>query len=193
MDQAAYELPTQPRRKRRLMIAILLGSAIAMLGAATMSLAVFTDQNSNSGSWSTGTIVLGLNPASTVFTESGIMPGASGSQTVTVSNTGTGDLRYAMSTSATNPDSKGLRSKLTLSIDEGACPSSGTNVYSGTLAGAAFGSAAQGVDTGDRDLAAGTSEDLCFSWSFPLGSGNGYQNASTTATFTFDAEQTKNN
>ncbi len=192
MDQAAYDLPARPRRKRRLMIAILLGSSIAMLGAATMSLAVFTDQDTSTGTWTTGTIVLGLTPTTT-FNASGIMPGDTGSQTVTVENNGTGDLRYAMTTSAGNADGKGLASQLTLSIDEGDCTSPGTNLYSGPLGTANFGSSLAGADPGDRDVLAGNSDALCFSWTFPKSSGDAFQNAKTTATFTFDAEQTKNN
>ena len=38
-----------------------------------------------------------------------------------------------------------------------------------------------------------TNEILCFRASLPLTTGTAYQSASTTATFTFDAEQTANN
>ncbi len=192
MVQAAYDLPSRPRRKRRLMLVALIGSSLAMLGAASMSLAVFTDQDTNSGTWTTGTIVLNASP-STVFSVPAAMPGDSATQTVNVKNNGTGDLRYAMTTSADNADGKGLASQLTLSIDAGACGSTTGNLYSGSLGGAEFGDPATGADSGDRDLAAGDTDQLCFSWAFPSGSDNGFQNASTTATFTFDAEQTQNN
>jgi hypothetical protein len=66
--------------------------------------------------------VLGVSP-STTFSATDIMPGDSGSQTVTVSNTGTGDLRYAMTSSATNADGKGLRGQLALTVEAGACGS----------------------------------------------------------------------
>jgi hypothetical protein len=36
-------------------------------------------------------------------------------------------------------------------------------------------------------------ETLCFKVELPLATGNLFQTAATTATFTFDAEQTKNN
>jgi hypothetical protein len=179
-------------KRRRALIVMLLSSSLAMLGAGAMSLAVFTDSQAASGSWSAGTVVLGVSP-STAFTASGIMPGDQGSQTVTVDNTGTGDLRYAMTSSATNDDAKGLAAQLDLTVQAGTCAAPGATLYSGSLDGASFGDPAQGGDAGDRDVAAGASDDLCFSWSFPLDSGNAYQGAATTATFTFDAEQTANN
>jgi hypothetical protein len=191
MNQAQSD-NARPRRRRRLILAVLLTSSLATLGAGAMSLAVFSDSQTTDGSWSAGTIVLGVSP-STTFSATDIMPGDSGSQTVTVSNAGTGDLRYAMTSSATNGDGKGLRAQLTLTVEAGTCGSTTGTLYSGALNGAAFGDPTNGPDAGDRDLAAGGSEDLCFSWDFPLGSGNGYQGATTDATFTFDAEQTANN
>ncbi|MFZ0322923.1 MAG: TasA family protein [Actinomycetes bacterium] len=177
---------------RRAMLAIVLGSSLAVLGAGAMSLAVFTDSDSNGATWTTGTIILGVSPTA-VFTPGVVMPGDFDSQTITVANTGTGALRYAMSSSATNTDNKGLASQLTLTIDAGPCGSTTGSIYSGTLQGAAFGSSAQGADAGDRPVAAGASEQLCFAWDLPLGTTDAFQNANTTATFTFNAEQTKNN
>ena len=45
----------------------------------------------------------------------------------------------------------------------------------------------------DRVLAAAGTEVLCFYVSLPIGAGNTLQGATTTTTFTFDAEQTANN
>ena len=42
-------------------------------------------------------------------------------------------------------------------------------------------------------LASGANETLCFRVTLPSGTGNPYQAATTTTTFTFDAEQTANN
>ena len=194
MDQPANDHGSKRRqRRRRALVVVLLTSALATLGAGAMSLAVFTDSQATTGAWTTGTIVLGVSP-STAFSASNILPGASGSQDITVSNSGTGALRYALSTSATNTDSKGLAAQLTLTINAGTCASPGAVVYAtGALGSAAFGSNAQGAQAGDRSLAAGANENLCFAWSFPLSSGNGFKNAATTATFTFDADQTSNN
>ena len=192
MDQHDYDRSASRRRKRRrALVAILLAASVATLGAGAMSLAVFTDTTATDGTWSTGTIILGVDAGAT-FTASGILPGDSGTKTINVSNDGTGDLRYSLSTNASN-DGSSLADQLALTVREGACPSVGAVVYNGALADAAWGDPAQGVQADERELAAGTSEDLCFAWDFPLGSDNTYQDATTTATFTFDAEQVRNN
>lgn len=193
MDQLQFDVLANGRRKRRRAgLAILMSTALATFGAGAVSLAVFSDTDTQDADWTTGTVVLDVSTA-TAFTASDIMPGDQGTRTVTVANSGTGDLRYAMTSSATNDDGKGLAGQLDLTIRAGSCAAPGATLYDATLAGAAFGDPAQGDDAGDRDVAAGASEDLCFSWSFPLSSGNGYQSASTTATFTFDADQTDQN
>ncbi len=193
MDQFTQDYaPARRRGRRRMLVAMLLASSLATVGAGAMSLAVFTDSATANGSWSAGTVTLGVSPT-TAFTATGIMPGDSGSQTIVVSNSGTGDLRYAMTSSSDNADSKGLAAQMTLVVTAAACGSSGTQLYSGSLDGAGFGNPAQGADAGDQNVAAGGSQSLCFAWTFPLASGNGYKNASTSTVFTFDAEQTKNN
>ena len=71
----------------------------------------------------------------------------------------------------------------------------GDLVYGGTgetLADGFIGDATPGGDTGDRTLAASDSEDLCFKVTLPSDA-IGPMAAATTATFTFDAEQTTNN
>lgn len=51
----------------------------------------------------------------------------------------------------------------------------------------------QGGQAGDRTLAAGTNEALCFYVKLPDATGNTHENASTATTFAFEAEQTANN
>ena len=55
-----------------------------------------------------------------------------------------------------------------------------------------MGDATQGADAGDRVLTASANETLCFRVELPLAS-TGPEGTSSTATFTFDAEQTVNN
>ena len=71
----------------------------------------------------------------------------------------------------------------------------GTQLFSGTLGASAaiIGNPAPGADAGDRNLNSAASEVLCFRLTLPIGTGNAYQGASSTTTFTFDAEQTANN
>jgi hypothetical protein len=193
MDQVARDpLDVRRRRRRRGLLTTFIGCAALTIGAGVTSLAVFTDTQASDGTWTVGTIDLVTSPV-TVFAVTGIMPGDIGSRTLTVTNNGTGDLRYAMTSSSDNGDGKGLRDQLTLQVRPGACPSVGADLYAGALSGAAFGDPTQGADDGDRALPAGASEDLCFSWSFPLASGNAFQGATVATTFTFDAEQTAGN
>ena len=181
---------TRRRRRRPLLLGGLTLLSLLCLGAGLPSIAVWTDSEGATGAFSTGSVDLTLNPTA-LFSVTGIGPGQSGSATLAVTNSGTMALRYALSTSATNGDSKDLRSQLQLTITAGTCPGSGSPLYgAGALGSAAFGSATQGADTGDRALAAGASENLCFAWSLPSNTANSYQSATTTATFTFAAEQT---
>jgi hypothetical protein len=184
-------LATRHRRQRAAALVLVL-VALATLGTSAATLAVFTGDSSASTSWTTGTIVNGASPT-TVFNAGGMMPADEGSQTVAVANTGTSGLRYAMTSASTDPDGRGLRDQLLLTIRAGACASPGATLYSGALAGASLGSPAQGDDAGDRTVDAGDADDLCFSWVFPATSGPSFQDAATSATFTFAAEQTANN
>ena len=193
MDSGFTPQAANRRRKRR--AAILLAATVCVLaiGATSFSLAIFTDTATTTGAFTAGSIDINTNP-SALFTVPAIFPGDSGSASLTVSNGGTGQLRYAMTTAATNTDGKGLRDQLQLTILAGTCPGVGAPLYgAGALSGALFGNPAQGAQAGDRTLAAGASEDLCFAWSLPGTTGNAYQAATTTATFTFSAEQTANN
>jgi hypothetical protein len=195
MDQLTpAQVPTRRRNRRRMLVAMLFASSLATVGAGAMSLAVFTDSKASSGAWTTGSIILGVAPT-TAFTASGIMPGDTGTQIVAVSNTGTAQLRYAMTTAITG-DTKGLAAQMTLAITTGpvaagAC--TGTSIYSGTLAAAALGDPTQGAQAGDRNVASSATDNLCFQWTFPKASGTAFQAAATNATFTFAAEQTANN
>ena len=174
-------------------LGLLVGSALLTLGSSISTLAVFTDSKSATGTFSTGTVSLTLSPT-TVFTAAAIFPGDSGTQTVAVTNAGTGSLRYAVSTAATNTDGLGLAAQLELTIAAGACPVSATVLYGpAALGSAAVGNPASGNQTGDRVLAGGAGENLCFAWSLPSGTGDAFQGAATTATFTFASEQTANN
>ena len=109
----------------------------------------------------------------------------------------------AVSSTATNADGKGLKDQLVLTIKSGVTTCSnaawgadGSVLYTGDLdgtTGVLIGDPATGADPGDRNLLAGASEVLCFNVTLPLSTGTAFQAATSTATFTFDAEQTKNN
>ena len=165
MDQLVIEHQIERRRKRRRGIVALLSALSALtIGAGSFSLAQFTDQDSSTWSFTTGTIDIESNPA-VMAAITGMMPGDTVADSLTISNAGTADFRYAMSTTATNA----LGDELDLEVREedldGGCDDfdGAVVVAAGTpLDGAAFGSAAQGPDAGDRVLVGGASEVLCF-------------------------------
>jgi hypothetical protein len=182
------------RKRRRGIVALLASLSLFTIGAGSISLAQFTDSTSSTWSFTAGTVDISTNPA-VIAAINAMMPGDNATRALTVTNGGTGDLRYSMSTAATN--ALGDQLQLTIKTEDagGGCAAfTGTAVVGPVaLDGAAFGSSAQGADAGDRVLAAGASEVLCFRVSLALSTGNAYQGATSDATFTFDAEQTANN
>ena len=182
---------------RRLTSLALIAAAIVAAGGSAASLAMFTDTDAlGANAFTTGTISLGLSPTSALLTSSALMPGDNLNGTLVVSNSGTAQLRYAMSSSSTNADAKGLAAQMTLvvkTLGTSCAAFDGTTLYTGALSAAAIGSNAAGAQAGDRSLAGAATETLCFRASLPLASGNAFQNAATTTTFTFDSEQTANN
>lgn len=188
---------------------------VALVGVAANSgtLAVFTDAApSNNNTFTTGTLDLklsdnnetDLDSVSTSVTFTAMAPGDTVTDRIVPTNTGSLALRYAVSASATNADSKGLKDQLVLTIKtiDVTTPGTpcdnfdGTQLYTGDVdstAGKLVGDNAQGAQAGDRTLAATASETLCFRVNLPLATGNTFQNATTTVTFTFDAEQTSSN
>jgi hypothetical protein len=197
--------PEQRRRRRRLLAAIgIAGLSLVTLGSLTTG-ALFTDQEDlGANSFTTGTLVLGLNPTTALFAVNNMAPGDTVARPLDVSAAGTLGLRYALSANATDPDGKALRDQLEFTVYSGvtaaACTAgntaSGTVLFGPAPVGAAstvFGNPAQGNQPGDRTLAAAGNETLCFVADLPLATGNAFQSATTTVSFTFDAEQTKNN
>ena len=180
-----------------------LGVLVALMSMS--ALALFTDTASvPSNAFTTGTVDISTSPTSALVTFSDMAPGDTTTQSLVVTNGGTLALRYAISGTATNTDSKGLKDQLvltikTIDVTTPATPCDnfdGTQLYTGDLdstVGKLVGDSAQGADTGDRPLAASASETLCFRVNLPTATGNAFQNATTTGTFTFDAEQTVNN
>ena len=188
----------------------LLKSGLAFgLSLATVAVvvtgALFTDSASvGANTFATGTVDLTTGPTTALISFSGMAPGDSATQSLSVSNAGTLALRYALSSSATNVDTKALKDQLTLTIKtiDVTLPATpcdnfdGTQLYTGdtdSTAGKLVGDSTQGAQAGDRSLGATDIETLCFRVELPSATGNAFQDAATTVTFTFDAEQTANN
>ncbi len=186
------EPPRESRRRRRGVLALLLGLTTISLGAGMFSLAIFTDSDASTGTFASGTIDITSSPT-VAFTVTAMVPGDSDTQALTIANAGTAALRYAMTAAA--PDVLGGTLTLEVRTLGASCAAfDGTVVLAATtLDGAAIGDPTQGADTGDRTLAAAASEVLCFRVSLPIATGDALQGQSSSATFTFDAEQTANN
>jgi hypothetical protein len=180
--------------KHILISLVAIGVLTSFMGLGGLSL--FTASTNNAGNaFTTGSVDISTNPASAFLTMSAMVPGDSVTAQLTVSNTGTLELRYAVTTAATDADSLHLKDALTLTIKTlgtNCTTFNGTQLYTGTLASGAIGNPAPGGQSGDRTLAASANEVLCFKVELPSGA-TGPEGATTTATFTFAAEQTKNN
>jgi predicted ribosomally synthesized peptide with SipW-like signal peptide len=185
-------------------VLLFVGVVAASLGVA--SNAIFTDSaDVEANVFSTGTVDIETDhPTTAVVTFTNMAPGDStGGQSLTVFNEGSLELRYAVTMTADNEDLKDLYAELDLTIrEEGTdCTTfDGTPLYGPAspflLSGNLIGDPTPGEDTGDQILTTtspGDSKVLCFKVDLPLGAPNDVQDASTTAVFTFEAEQTANN
>jgi Camelysin metallo-endopeptidase len=166
-------------------------------------LAVFTDSQAVGGNtFSTTNVDISTAPASALVTYSAMVPGDQVTAPITVTNGGGADLRYAISSTTTE---NVLAAQLDLTVKSGVATctnagfgASGTVIYAtGDLGSTSVtnlvGDPAQGAQAGDRALVAAANETLCFNVSLPLSTGNAYVSLTSTATFTFAAEQTRNN
>lgn len=189
--------PEERRRRRLLLVLALVALMLPSVFSSAMTLALFGDTATvGNNAFTTGAIDIATSPATALVSFTSMMPGDSVTGTLGISNSGTAQLRYAMTTSTTNADLKALHDAIVLDVRTAGTDCAtfdGASLYSGTLNGASFGSTASGAQTGDRTLAAGVSETLCVRASLPSSTGDAYQNAATAATFSFVAEQTANN
>lgn len=188
--------------QRKLAATVLVLALFVALVSLT-AFGLFTDTASvGSNVFSTGTVDISTAPASAFITFSNMAPGDQVTAPITVSNLGTLDLRYAVRSTTTAGT---LAAQLDLTIKSGVttCTNAGFGATGIVLYAAAdlgsttginvVGDPTQGAQAGDRALVTGASETLCFNVSLPLSTGNAFQNLTTTATFDFLAEQTRNN
>ncbi len=186
----------------RIVATLLVVSVVASF-AVFGTLGIFTDtQNVPANTFSTGTVDISTNPATALVTFSGMAPNDQVTNPITVTNAGSLELRYAV-TSTTTENVLAAQLDLTIKTGVTTCTNagfgaSGTVVYGpadlGSTAGTnIIGNPAQGAQAGDRTLAASANETLCFNVKLPSSSDNSYQGLNTTATFAFQAEQTSSN
>ena len=165
--------------------------------------AMFTDTASVPvNTFTTGTLDISTSPVSALVTFNAMAPGDEVTNPITASNAGTLDLRYAI-TSTTTENVLAAELELTIKTGVTTCTNAsfdtdGTVIYGpGDLGNTTpinlVGDPTQGAQAGDRTLTASNSEVLCFNVEFPITATNASQGITSTATFDFQAEQTKNN
>jgi hypothetical protein len=191
------------RRDRRRIRRSIMILALSLLAPFVLAVsATYTDSEVNDGNtFTSGTVDLGVTPASALVTMANMAPGDAFTRSVEVANSGNMELRYAItSTTTENP----LAAQLVLTVRSGITPANcttanigtGSPVYSGILGTTTgtniAGDPTAGDDTGDRTINGSSNEALCFSVSLPVGVTSAAA-STTTATFAFVAEQTANN
>jgi hypothetical protein len=174
---------------RRALVA--LATVLVAVGLTVASGATFTAQTANpSNTFTAGNLSMTNSVTGAILTASNMKPGDPATKgTVVIKNTGSvkGILKLTRSaltnSDNTNPMAALLNLKITdCGVDQD-CTTTGdnSNVYTGTLAG--MGSGAYGLGTWNSN------EQHKYEFSVDLDSSadNTYQNASSTATFTWDA------
>ena len=154
-----------------------------------------------SNSFNAKTVDIASSPSSAFVTLGGMVPGETVTAPLTITNSGTLQMRYAVASTVTD-DGKGIGAQLDLTIKQGVtnCTTAGFGATGTVIYGAdgplgAIGSSLNLIGNpasfpnGGRTLAASANEVLCFQVKLPAASGTTYQGATTTATFAFNAQQ----
>jgi len=186
---------------------------LAMAGIAALTvvtagiggtLAVFTDTHSidaNTFSTTSVSLIVGAPTTTNLISLANMVPGDSTAWVpLNVANGANTTLRYAVSISTTD-DGKHLATVLDLTIKIGTdatCTAFTGTPYTGKLAATAttgklIGDSSSSPYPSSRTLAVSGSEVLCFQVSLAITYDNTYKSATTTATLTFNAEQTLHN
>ena len=181
-------------RNKKVRLVLSLGLLSGAVWAGTF--ATFTDSGTATSTFTAGTVDLLVGAevddayAFSSIEMSNMKPGDVKYAPLTIANNGTLGFAYTMATGVTNTDGKGLGGQLTLGIkkvaSEVACDSAGYLASLDTMTAEAALSAGA---VASRSLAAAASEVACFRVELPSGSGDTFQGATTTATFTFSATQ----
>ncbi len=175
---------------KRILVLMMVIGLISGLGAFG-GMAAFTDQESTTdSSFGSGNVDLVLGTTTALVTYTNMKPGDStGPQSLLVTNNGSLDLAYTMSTTMvtdTGTPLLGDELDLTIRAIDGTTPGTPCNDFDGALL---YGNA----DLNDgavasRVLTASNNETLCFRVDFPSAS-TAPMSATADATFVFDATQ----
>lgn len=196
------EPPAAGWTRRRLLSTVLVLAVLGgVIGSGTLAVFGRSDWVA-ANAVPTSTVGLGPGPTRVDVTFDPAAPGDRVIESVVVANdAGRAPLRYAVSSVASGPAGAGrgggqrvvVKAEVTGTVPCAGFDSSGRVLYAGHLvppSGALIGDPAPGVQTGDRTLAAGTSETLCFGVRPGTSVGDSDRAAAPAATLTFDAEST---
>src|SRR5439155_17804357 len=149
-------------------------------------LALFTSSTSVGGNdFAMGNLSINAAGTAAVVNITNRLPGDITTGTLTLTNAGNNDLRYALSVVGGGALGGALSAWLV-----GGCTST---VFTGALNAAHFGDPAPGAQGGERNITAGGGDTVCMVLSAPTTLSNSFQNQSANFTITVDAEQTRNN
>lgn len=191
--------PATRRPTRRLLLVVSL--SLVLLGGLLVSSAVFNDATRNEAMrLDAGTVDIAAAPVTFALDATGLVPGDVVATPLQVRNDGSLELRYSVTSTV---DDALLADELELTIRTGVtdCDAVGAALDGSVVAGpvrlggltgdAVLGDPATGQDAGDRVLAAGTSEVLCFRVELPTTATEATAaGLSVSATVRLDAEQT---
>ncbi len=197
--EAAGSASARRRSPRRLLLVVFLLAVLA--GLALVSGAIFSDATRNEGMrLDVGTVDIATAPVTFELDAADLVPGDVVATPLVVRNDGSLELRYAITSTV---DDAVLADELLLTIRTGvtACDAVGADAAGTLLAGpvrlggltgdTVLGDPARGQDPGDRVLAAGGSELLCFRAELPASATEAAAAGRTvSSTLRLDAEQT---
>lgn len=203
---------TRPRRRplllRRTFATMLAAAALGVTGV-TATGATFTDTVApGANAIATGNVAITAD-SNYNYVAPQLAPGETVVRGVPVTNTGNLTLRYAI-TQIGDAAGTNFHSRLRTEVKVGAsltaanctndtnwASNGGTLAYGpaapSTTAQNLVGNPATGNQAGDRTLAPGATETICFRWSLPSGQTGNYGGAGGRLDVTFVAEQTQNN
>ncbi|MGH2455200.1 MAG: hypothetical protein ACRDHD_02945 [Candidatus Limnocylindria bacterium] len=192
MAGAAPRSRRRRRRRRRLLLLLLMAlSALPSVVTSVISISLFVDRAIlPTDAWAPSPLDIRAEPG-ILMEVTGMLPGDERSAELALRNLGVNSLRYAIQTDATDPDGRGLAWALEAVIHgegSGCTAFDGPIFYAGPLAEARVGDPAIGMQAGDRTLRPADADLLCVRVSLPLGTGNAFQDASTSLAFSVLAE-----
>jgi hypothetical protein len=169
------------KNSTRLIIALVVIVIAALV--VVFSFSIFGSTSANPGNMATSGIMEQDNSKDglAILTVERLLPGESGSGSVSITNVGDADGDFTLTASGLKdtPTSPALSSVLTLAVTD----DNGTTVYAGLLSGA---------QTAPIDLGkwpGGATHDFTFTVTFAASAGNEFQGAESTIDFTWAATQ----